>query len=338
VNAEWQHRIDEIVDETSFSGVVHVSRGDEILYERAAGLADRAHEIPITLDTQFGIASGCKGFTALAVMSLVAEEKLSLDTPFRSLVDGEELELIDPAVTVGQLLAHTSGIGDFFPDDADADDYLLPVPVHWLSTTRGYLTVLGGHPMAATPGERFAYCNGGYVLLALVVEAVTGGDFHDVIADRVCRPAGMTRTAYLRTDELPGTAAIGYLPGERSLRTNQLHLPVRGSGDGGAYSTIADFSAFWPALFRGDIVSREVVREMTRAHNDVPEESMRYGLGFWLRADRDTPLLEGYDTGISFRSVYDPASTLLYTVMANTTAGAWPIVGHLDDTLPALVT
>src|SRR3954467_8722646 len=108
MDAEWQETLDGIIEETSFSGVVHVSRGDEVLFERAAGLADRAHEIANTIETQFGIASGSKGFTALAVMSLVADGLLTLDTTFRSLV-GDELELVDPAVTVEHLLADTSG-------------------------------------------------------------------------------------------------------------------------------------------------------------------------------------------------------------------------------------
>src|SRR4051812_24827592 len=168
MTAEWHETLDGIIEETSFSGVVHVSRGDEVLFERAAGLADRAHEIPNTIDTQFGIASGVKGFTALTEMSVAAEGNLSLDTSFRSLV-GDELDLVDSAVTVGHLLAHTSGIGDCFPDEADVGDYVLTVPVHQLVTTNDYLAVLRGHPMTSKPGERFAYCNGGYVLLALVI-------------------------------------------------------------------------------------------------------------------------------------------------------------------------
>jgi CubicO group peptidase (beta-lactamase class C family) len=252
---------------------------------------------------------------------------------------GDELELIDPAVTVEQLLAHTSGIGDYFDEDADGeiDDYVLPVPVHQLAMPRDFLAVLRGHPTKFAPGERFSYCNGGYVALSLIVEAVTGRSYYDVVRQRVCVPAGMSDTAYLRTDELPGSAAIGYLPTDGGWRTNLLHLPVRGCGDGGAYSTVADINRFWAALFAGKILPGHVVAEMARPRNHAPELSMRYGLGFWLRQDRDTVQLEGYDAGVSFRSAHDPTSRLTYTVMANTSAGAWPIVRLLDEALPALV-
>jgi len=330
--------VDKVVDATDFSGVVYVSRGGAVLAERTAGLADRAHGVAITSTTRFGIASGAKGITALAVMSLVADGTLTLATSVRSLL-GDRLELINPEVTVGHLLAHTSGIGDYLDETAggDIDAYVLPVPVHQLAKTDDYLAVLHGHPAKFEAGARFEYCNSGFVVLALIAEVITNMTFYDLVAERVLGPAGMTGTGFPRSDELSGSDAIGYLPTEGGWRTNLLHLPVRGSGDGGAYSTVADFEAFWPALFAGRIVPRTLVDEMVRPHNGVPAGSMRYGLGFWIRSDRNTVILEGCDPGVSFRSAYDPASELLYTVMSNTATGAWPLAKLLDGLLPDLV-
>jgi hypothetical protein len=111
------------------------------------------------------------------------------------------------------------------------------------------------------------------------------------------------------------------------------HLPVCGGGDGGIYSTLADVSSLWRALFAGRIVSRDWVAEMLRPRSDVPQESKRYGLGFWLHASGDVVLLGGYDPGVSFQSAHDPLSTTTYTVISNTTDGAWPIAELLDDRL-----
>ena len=337
MNAELQMSIDRIVGTTGFSGVVHVSRGGELLCESAGGQADRAHGIANTSSTQFAIASGTKGFTALTIMSLVAEKLLALDTSVRSVL-GDELELIDSGVTVGQLLAHTSGIGDYLDQAAfgEIDDFVLPVPVHQLAKTTDYLAVLRGHPAKFKAGQRFEYCDGGFVILALIAELVSTLSFYDLVAERVFAPAGMTASGFPRSDELSGSAAFGYLPTEDGWRTNQLYLPVRGSGDGGAYSTVGDFASFWPALFAGRIVLPPLVDEMVRPHNDAPSHSKRYGLGFWIRPDRATVMLEGYDAGVSFRSAYDPTSELLYTVMSNTSAGAWPVVDLLDGMLPDL--
>ena len=111
------------------------------------------------------------------------------------------------------------------------------------------------------------------------------------------------------------------------------HLPVLGNGDGGIYSTAADLSAFWDALFAGRIVSPERLAEMVRPRSDWPEESRRYGLGFHLHATGDGVWLEGYDAGVSFASLHQPTSSITYTVISNWSDGAWPIVRLLDDRL-----
>ena len=227
-------------------------------------LAHRGHGIPNSVDSQLAIASGGKGLTALAVLSLVEEGRLDLGTSARS--------------------------------------------------------VLG--------------CNGGYVVLALIAERAAGIPFADLVRQRVCGPAGMADTEFLRSDEPNARAALGYL-GLEGLRTNVLHLPVRGNGDGGVYSTLADMSSLWSAFLGGRIVSSELVAEMVRPRSDVPEVSKRYGLGFWLHASGPAVMLEGMDAGVSFRSVHDPSRPAGHTVISNTTDGAWPLARYLDEVLLA---
>jgi CubicO group peptidase (beta-lactamase class C family) len=258
-----------------FSGVVRVD-GESWAF----GLADRAHELPNTVDTQFAIASGTKGFTAV-----VARDVLPLELRARELL-GADLPLIDDRVTVEHLLAHTSGIGDYFDEDVhpDAEAYALSVPAQELETTEDYLRVLDGHPQLFDPGERTKYCNAGYVVLALLAERASGRSFYDLVDEHVCHPAGLTATAFLRSDALPGTAAIGYL---ENGRTNVFHLPVRGSGDGGIYTTLDDVDRFW--AFAGGRFEK----------------------------------LEGSDAGVSFYS------TPAFTVISNTSGGAWPVARAL---------
>ena len=325
--------VDSKAEGTGFSGVVRVDQAGETTFAKAYGLADRAHEIANTIDTQFAIASGTKGFTALTIMSLVESGTLDLGTTARSVL-GDDLPLIDDRVTIEHLLAHRSGIGDYFDEDQhdDVSDYLLPVPVHELARTEQYLAVLDGYETVFEPGERFAYNNGGYVVLALIAERIARVPFHDLVIERVCEPAGMTDTKFLRSDELPGGAAIGYLTVD-DRRTNVFHLPVRGTGDGGIYSTVADLDRFWKALFAGRIVSKDRVAEMVQPRSTEPDGSRRYGLGFWLHEATDVVWLEGYDAGVSFCSTHDPTTTTTHTVISNSSEGAWPIVQLLDDRL-----
>jgi CubicO group peptidase (beta-lactamase class C family) len=322
--------VERIAAETRFSGVVRVDRDGEAALVAAYGLADRAHGIPVTPATRFGIASGTKGLTALTVMSLVEDGALELGTTARSLL-GDDLPLIDEGVTVEHLLAHRSGIGDYLDEedeDLDLNAHLLTVPVHRLATTEDYLAVLDGFPQRFPPGERFTYCNGGYVVLALLAERATGTVFHELVEARVCGPAGMTSTAFLRADELPGDVAVGYL-GPDGLRSNVLHLPVRGSGDGGVHTTVDDVHTLWEALLTGRILPRPTVEVMLDPRSET--EVGRYGLGFWLAEAGDAIILEGADAGVSFRSTHDPERGITATVIGNTTEGAWPLLRHLRD-------
>jgi CubicO group peptidase (beta-lactamase class C family) len=327
--------VDAAAERTGFSGVVRIDRAGETELARAYGLADRAHGISNTIDTLFATASATKTFTALTVMALVERGTLQLDTPARSLL-GEDLPLIADDVTIEQLLAHRSGIGDYLDEEAvtSVSDYVMPVSVHELATTEQFLRVLDGHPTVSPAGTRFAYNNGGYVVLALLAERASGADFHHLVHTLVCERAGMGDTAFLRSDELPGRAALGYLTAD-GPRTNVFHLPVLGTGDGGIYSTAADLSAFWESLLAGRIVSPERVADMLRPRSDWPEEDRRYGLGFHLDATGDGVWLEGYDAGVSFTSRHQPSSSITYTVISNWSGGAWPIIELLGDRLGA---
>ena len=325
--------IDRIASESGFSGVVRVDRGGQVELVKGYGLAHRGWEIPNEVDTRFGIASGTKGFTALTVMSLIEEGRLDLGTTARSVL-GNDLPLIDEAVTVEHLLAHRSGIGDYNDEEIVRDplDYVSPVPVHELGSTEDYVRVLDGFETKFPPDERFSYSNGGYVVLALIAERASGRPFHELVVQRVCEPAGLVDTGFLRSDELPGRTALGYLA-EDGPRTNVFHLPVRGSGDGGISTTAADVSALWTALFAGRIVSMDLVAQMVQPRSEVPSPTQpaRYGLGIWLHPTRDLVELHGSDAGVSFQTVHDRSEPFTYTVLSNMTDGAWPIVLHLDE-------
>ena len=285
--------------------------------------------MPNTTVTRFAIASGSKAFTALAVMRLVEDGAIALGDRVRPIL-GSDLPLIDGEVTVEHLLTHTSGIGDYLDEDGDWDaaDYVLTVPVHTLAETEAFVPIIDGYPQVFSPGERFAYCNGGYIVLALIAERVSGLPFHDLVTREVCDRAALTETAFLRSDDLP--AALGYLLAEGN-RANVLHLPVRGNGDGGIYTTAEDLHRFWRAFTAGRIVSPGSVAAMTLPRNDVPTEGLRYGMGFWLQRTGPTIILEGYDAGVSFRSTHDPQTQTTVTVMGNSSEGAWRVIAALAD-------
>jgi CubicO group peptidase (beta-lactamase class C family) len=314
-----------VASSSGFSGAVRVRRHGVVELDAAFGMADRAHGVGTETTTRFAMASGSKAFTALAVMRLVETGALQMSTPVRALL-GDDLQLIDDRVTVEHLLAHRSGIGDYLDEDLieHSSDYVMTRAVHELTEVSAFLAMLEGHQQRSEPGTQFTYNNGGYMVLALVAERVCGRSYHELIDELVVCPAGLTGTAFLRSDELPGDAARGYLF-EIGLRSNVFHLPVLGSGDGGLYTTLDDVDAFWDALFGGRIVSAETVAEMISPRSVDGTGTRRYGLGFWLHASNDTVLLEGADAGVSFRAAHRPSTGTAFTVLSNWSDGAWPV-------------
>ena len=319
--------VDEAAARTGFAGVVRLERGGAVALVVGYGLADRSHGIAMTTDNQLGMASGSKTFTALVVLRLVEQGQLALSTTARQVL-GTELPLIADDVTVEHLLSHRSGIGDYLDEDEyDGEDYELPVSAHRLATTEDFLPILDGYPTKFRAGERFSYCNGGFVVLALIAERVSGRSYQDLVRELVCSPAGMSDTEFLRSDALPGRAALGYIEVEGPWRTNVFHLPVIATGDGGAYTTTDDIARFWAALVAGRIVQVKTLADMLRARSE-PEagESRCYGLGVWLDVDSPHVTLSGADAGVSFWSSHHPERGTTATVISTTIGGAWPLV------------
>lgn len=327
-------QLDQLAQEQHFSGVVQLNQNRRVVYQQAYGLAHRSHGIPNTVHTQFGLASFTKVFTALTVLSLVAEGRLRLATPAREFLN-DDLPMIHADVTVEQLLSHRSGIGDYLDEDAERtpNDSGLSVPVQQLSTTEQYVPILDGHPMKFAPGTAFSYCNSGYVVLALLIERCTGQLFPEAVYRRVSQPAGLTHTAFLRSDELPAGAATGYLSPPVEQRSNVFHLPVAGSGDGGIYSTAQDVHRLWQAWLSGTIVPPTLVRDM-RTPRSIFSSGEGYGLGLWLTSEGDEVLFRGMDPGVSCVSRYIPELDVISTVMSNTAEGAWPINDLLSRLVP----
>ncbi len=324
--------LEHVAREHDFSGAVRVQARGDVVVEFAHGHSDRANERANDVTSRFAVASGTKALTALTVMSLVESGALTLDTTVRSVV-GDDLPNVDAAVTIDHLLTHRSGVGDYLDEATmgDIDDHLLgSLSAHTLQTARDYLPLIDAHAQVSPPGERFVYNNSGFVMLSFIVETITGS-FHESVRDRVIDRAAMPEAGFFRSDELPGDTALGYLANGRS---NVFHLPVIGMGDGGVYLTLDDTTAFWSAFLAGDIVSLPHVAAMTAAVS-VHSDERSYGRGFWLAPRDEHVWIEGMDAGVSFQSGVFRGADVTYSVLANTSAGAWPVVEAISAAVTA---
>lgn len=323
-------RLRQQAAETSFSGVVTV-RKNGLRHCEAFGFRDRPNRAPNTPETRFGTASMTKGFTAVGIAKLVERGALDFETPANSVI-GTRLKNLHGDITVKNLLDHSSGIGDYL-DEAEIDDierFELAIPPHRLMSPLDYIPLIEAKPQKFEPGARFSYSNSGYAVLGMIIELVSGEPYQDFIDSRIFGPAGMARSGFFRSDGLPENTAIGYLGDGESWQTNLFKLPIRGAGDGGAFTTAADMERFWAALVRGELIGTDLVAQLLTPRLPGGQKGQWYGLGFWLNEDGSSAALIGGDAGVSCISLISRSDLTGYTVLSNSTSGAWPIVRLLD--------
>lgn len=340
-HAQLTKTLDTSVEEHAFSGVISIRRRGTVLYERAAGYADRSHKIENTLETRFGIASGTKFFTALAIAKLVEARKLSFSTRLKDCI-ALNFPRYSQAITIRHLLTHTSGIPDYYDEEkiADFDNFALSIPWYALNGPRDYLAAFPDEAMKFAPGERFSYSNGGYILLGVVIEELTGLKYQDFVEQTIFKAIGMNQSGYFALNRLPEKTAVGYVEEAEGWRTNVFDLPVVGASDGGAFTTVQDLATLWNAFWGCEILPKELVDLYAKPYvkAETEGEHTYYGHGLWICEDEGRnreEYITGCDAGVSFKSSVNRAKGLQVTVISNTTDGAWPILRDIDTALKA---
>jgi CubicO group peptidase (beta-lactamase class C family) len=233
-------RIRSWVDERDFSGIAAVRRAGIVEFEGCYGPANRSEGVPVRPRTRFALASLSKMFTAATVATLVRDGRLAFDDPVVGVLPPERRPAtLRPDVTVHHLLSHTSGIADYAEEEDEDEDYAahwVDRPVYGMLRPADFLPMFGDLAPYRPPGGRWHYSNAGYIVLALLVEELTGQPFAEAVGERVSGPAGMTATGYFRTDEARPDVAVGYLEREspdQLWRTNVFSVPVVGGATAG---------------------------------------------------------------------------------------------------------
>ena len=310
--------IDKLAAEDDLSGGLLLAHGDDILFEREFGFADTARRHPLTPATRFSLASGGKMFTAVAIASLVEQGALHFTDTLDKVLPAVAKEPFASRITLAHLLSHTSGIGEYWNADYEAH-------ARDLGTLSDFLPFVLDAGIDFPAGEQFRYSNSNYILLGLVLEAVTGRTYDEVLAERVRDPADMKESGLLRFDDAdPGQAV-------RFVRDGKRWAPVpgggRGSSAGGALATTHDMLRFARALAGGRLVSKSMLAEMTTSRTaGLPASSMAYGYGFEIgTSPRETGSFGhgGIARGVNFELRYFPESDITLIAFSNQDNGAY---------------
>jgi CubicO group peptidase (beta-lactamase class C family) len=283
-----------------FWGAVVVTVDGGPALSRGWGFADESLE-PIDPETSlFDAGSIAKSFTAAAVLRLVDEGDLELDTPLREIFDDAPPR--KGAITVHQLLGHTSGIGR-------------GVRLGRLGTMDDLLQAVWTGTLDSDPGQRFQYSNVGYFLLAAVVEKVAGEPFESAVRRLVLEPAGLTRTGFVGDGEIPGARPTARV-GQRG-RGDSFRYPWNWGQRGatGVLTTGSDL-ATWLRVATGDGLLSARSREAM-----LTPGPGGYGLGWFIETATPVPQAEDDAQAPPFR-VHHSGSTGGYRAAAAWYPGA----------------
>jgi CubicO group peptidase (beta-lactamase class C family) len=295
--SEQVDKLFEKMDRTISPGcAVAAMRDGKILYQRGYGMADLDHNVPITADTVFHVASMSKQFTAAAIVMLAQERMLSLDDEVRKYVP--ELPDFGAPVTLRKLVHHTSGLRDQWE--------LLGLP-GWrysldLITDDDVLSIMSRQKdLNFPPGSKHMYSNTGYTLLAQVVKRVSGQSFREFTTSRIFQPLGM-RSTHFRDDhaEIVKNMAYGYVPAKDTFRISITNFDTVGATS--LLTTVEDLALWDENFYNPRVGGPEMIRQMLERGKLNDGEQLDYAFGLVIGKHRGLATVDHAGGDAGYRS------------------------------------
>ena len=268
---------------------VAVIKDGRVVLQRGYGLANVEHEVPATEQTMYQLASVTKAFTATAVLMLVEEGKLTLQTPLGTLMP--DVPEAWAAVTVSQLLTHTSGI----PSYTGLPDFGKMMRKDF--TPAELIALVRERPMDFAPGAQYRYNNSGYVLLGMIVEKVSGQPWDTFVETRIFKPLGMTTARMNDLGVVVPHRAQGYAWVNGTLRNGEYVSPTQPYAAGALLVSVLDLVKWDAALTSGKLLKPESFAAMYAPAPLTDGKTSPYGFGWELAAYRTRPRI-GHGGGI----------------------------------------
>ena len=257
-----------------FSGTVLVAQGERILFQRGYGMANYEHAIPNTPQTRFGLGSLTKPFTAIAIMQLQEQGKLTVQDRVALHLPGYPA---GDQITLHHLLTNTSGLPDYVTTAAFATRQMqLPTTVDDL------IALFKARPLLFTPGAQYSYSNANWVLLGKIIEEQSGQPYGDYLCEHIFIPAAMPQAIYAPAARLLPGRAHGYLQQERTIVNAAYVDPSTMYAAGGIVASAADLHHWQRALVTHKLLGAATFTQMTTPH--IAVESAAYGYGWVIDA------------------------------------------------------
>ncbi len=308
--------IDKLVADNDLSGSVLIAQGDKPIYERSFGFADAKRAVKVTPDTRFGMASGSKMFTALAVAQLVEKGKLKYSDPLSKYFPDFPNAAFAKKATIHHLLSHTSGVKEYWTDEYEKN---------WRNIRDNKQMLPWVYKVGTDfePGAKFHYSNSNFILAGLIVEKISGMDYYEYVRKHITGPLGMARTDfYMRS----GTVTDLAEPLKKGTNGWEfVELGARGTSAGGCYSTPREMLKFARGLIGGKLVTKDALALLTASKTRGLDAQTDYGYGFELGNQGQVRSFGhgGIARGTNFAFQYFPAEDLTFIAFNNQDNGAY---------------
>ncbi|MBL0163699.1 MAG: beta-lactamase family protein [Xanthomonadales bacterium] len=256
---------------------VLVIRDGKPIVQKGYGLANLEDHEVATAATNYRLASVTKQFTAAAILLLAEDGRLSLDEPMRQWLPS--LPAVTDAITIRHLLSHTGGMIDY-------EDVMPATQTTQLRDSDVLHLLEAQDHLYFAPGSHYRYSNGGYSMLALIVEKASGMRFEDFLKRRIFEPLRMSHTlAYVNGGPSVSHRAYGYSETATGWSRTDQSTTSAVLGDGGIYSSIDDLARWDAALYDNRLLSDASRRLAFTAWTPTDDPDVAYGLGWRLTGD-----------------------------------------------------
>lgn len=317
-NQQLTHAIDKILEEdykADGPGVaVLVAKNGNIVYHKGIGMANLELGVPMQADMIFRIGSITKQFTAVAILQLIEQGRLSLEDEITKFIP--DYPTHGHKITIHHLLTHTSGIASY----TGMKDWT-PEVMKKDFTPLEMIDFFKDQPIDFEPGEEWRYNNSGYFLLGYIIEKVSGQTYEEYVKEHLLEPAGMVNSLYGNDRNILKNRAYGYQQGEHGYENADFLSMTQPYAAGSLMSTVEDMFRWNRALISGKLVSEESLVLAWTNYTLNNGSMINYGYG-WMPGDvQGSPMIAhgGGINGFMTHEAYFPAEDLFVVLFLNCT-------------------
>lgn len=320
--SEWQKKLDSLLSGyfvPSQPGCeVLVARHGKVVYKNAFGSANVELNVPISTGMVFNLASITKQFTAVAILQLVEQRKISLYDSLQKVVP--DFPWKGHTITIEHLLTHTSGIKDYMQLDYAGQNM-----ERWDCSPKQLIDSFKNYPLNFSPGSRFSYSNSGYFLLGYIIEKVSGKSYQNYITDNLLVPLGLKHTCFDSDGNIIPGRVNGYRKEGAGYKNADYWSPSIEYAAGGLISNEEDLLKWHNGLYAYQVLKKETLQKAFTPYRLSDGTTAGYGYGWFVKTTSGIQSIEhgGGMPGFRTNEIYYPSEDLFIAILCN--CGAAPM-------------